>query len=516
MLYVFPLILSIFLSLLLTFLIKKLALKLNLVDKADLNRKFQRKGIPLAGAWSIFLSLTIVSLIYFKYLVQGDLNVYHWLGVFLASLLIMIGGTLDDRYKLKAFYQLLFPLIAIVIILLAGVEISQLSPPFDGLLSLKFWSYLKYLFIVLWLLAMMYSTKLLDGIDGLVGGLGAISAIIIFLFTSLTNYYQADIAFFSLVLFGASLGFLAYNFSPAKIYLGEGGSLLIGFLLGLISIISGAKIAIALLIMGLPLLDLFWTIVRRLIAKKNPFKYADRMHLHHRLLDFGFSHKQICLLYYAITFIFGISALFLQTRGKIYALLILFILMFCIIIFFYYLTKKPKLLFHICCAPCASYISLNHLKKKYDLTWYFDNSNLSSLSEYEKRLNLVKQVALENDIKLITAPYNNQIWLESVKDRKQDKEKGQRCQICYSQRLKSTYDLAHKENYNYFASSLIISPYKDREKIREISEALVKDKKTSFLDFDLDLNDISKKSIKLAKDNDWYCQNFCGCCYSLN
>jgi UDP-GlcNAc:undecaprenyl-phosphate/decaprenyl-phosphate GlcNAc-1-phosphate transferase len=514
MLYVFPLILSIFLSLVFTIVIKEIALRYKLVDKADLNRKFQKKAIPLAGGWAIFLSVSIVSLIYFRNLIVGDLNIYHWLGVFLASLLIMIGGTLDDRYKLKPLYQFIFPIIAIGIILLAGVEISHLSDPFDSLLSLKFWSVLKYLFVVLWLLAMVYSTKLLDGIDGLVSGLGLIAAVIIFLFTSLTNYYQADIAFFSIVFLGASLGFLIFNFSPAKIYLGEGGSLLIGFLLGIISIISGSKIAIALLIMGLPLLDLFWTVIRRLLSKKNPFKYADRMHLHHRLLDLGLSHKQICLLYYSIAFIFGISALFLQTRGKIYALLMLILLMFIIIIFFYYLTKKPKLLFHVCCAPCASYISLNYLKKKYDLSWYFDNSNLVSFEEYEKRLNLVKQVALENNIKLIIAPYNNKIWQDSVKGRETDLEKGKRCHICYQQRLKNAYQLAKDEKYDYFASSLIISPYKDREKIKEIGQGLVRDEKPKFLDLNLDFNDIFKKSIKLAKDNNWYCQKFCGCKYS--
>ncbi len=515
MFYLIPLILSISLSLFFTFLIKEIALKYDLVDKADLSRKFQKKEVPLAGAWSIFLSLSLVSLIYFKYLVQGNLNIYHWLGVFLASLLIMIGGTLDDRYKLKPFQQLFFPLIAIIIILLSGVEISQLSAPFDNLLSFKSWSILKHIFIAFWLLAMIYSTKLLDGIDGLVSGLGAIAAIIIFLFTSLTNYYQGDIAFFSLILFGASLGFLVYNFFPAKIYLGEGGSLLIGFLLGIISIISGAKIAIALLIMGLPLLDLFWTIIRRLAMRKNPFKYADRMHLHHRLLDFGLSHRQVCLLYYSLAFVFGISALFLQTRGKIYALLILLLLMLLIIIFFYYLTRKPKLLFHICCAPCASYLSLNYLKKKYDLTWYFDNSNLVSLEEYRKRLALVKQIALDNNIKLVVAPYNNLTWLAGIKGREKDEERGRRCYICYRQRLKNTYDLALKEGFDYFATSLIVSPYKDRKKISEIGKALGGGGKVKFLNLNLDFNDLSRKSIKLAKDNAWYCQRFCGCRFSL-
>lgn len=515
MFYLSPLLIVISLSFVFTIIIKKIAIRLNLIDKADWQRKFQKKGIPLAGAWSIFLSLSIVSLLYYQHLIQGNLNIYHWLGVFLASLLIMIGGTLDDLYKLKSSYQLIFPILAIIIVLLFGVEISQLSSPFDSLHSWSTWPYLKHLFVIIWLLAMMYSTKLLDGIDGLVSGLGIIASLVIFLFTSLTNYYQADIAFFSLLLFGASLGFLFFNFSPAKIYLGEGGSLLIGFLLGIISIISGSKIAIALLIMGIPLIDLAWTIIRRLALKKNPFKYADKMHLHHRMLDFGLSHRQICLLYYSLAFIFGFSALFLQTSGKIYSLLLLLLIMFFIIIFFYYITKKKKLLLHICCAPCAAFLSINYLKKKYDLTWYFDNSNLISLQEYEKRLNLVKQVALDNDIKLIVAPYDNKKWAEKTKGRENDKERGKRCHICYSQRLKNTYQLALKDKYDYFASSLIVSPYKDREALKLIAKQLVlKNEPTKFLELDFDLEELYRKSIKLAKDNNWYCQRFCGCQYS--
>jgi UDP-N-acetylmuramyl pentapeptide phosphotransferase/UDP-N-acetylglucosamine-1-phosphate transferase len=196
------------------------------------------------------------------------------------------------------------------------------------------------LLIFFWLLGMMYTTKLLDGVDGLVSGISGIGGIIIFLFTMTTKYYQPDIGLASLVFAGACLGFLILNWHPAKIFLGEGGSLLLGYLLGILAIISGGKIAIALLIMGIPILDACWTIIRRIIVGKNPFYHADKKHLHFRFLDLGLSQKQTVLTYYFLAFIFGISALFLQSKGKIIALSGLILIMFFLITGLNFLLKK--------------------------------------------------------------------------------------------------------------------------------------------------------------------------------
>jgi UDP-N-acetylmuramyl pentapeptide phosphotransferase/UDP-N-acetylglucosamine-1-phosphate transferase len=219
----------------------------------------------------------------------------------------------------------------------------------------------------------MYTTKLLDGVDGLVSGLGLIGSLVIFLFTSTTQYSQPDIAVAALIFSGACLGFLVLNFNPAKIFLGEGGSLFIGYVLGVLAIISGGKIAIALLIMGLPILDVFWTIARRLLKGKNPFRFADRQHLHHRLLDLGLSPRQTVAVFYVFAAVFGLSGLFLQSRGKLLALIILLGLMLLLIIFFSWWEKarRPRLLFHICCAPCASYSTQEKLMPHYRVTWYF-------------------------------------------------------------------------------------------------------------------------------------------------
>ena len=163
---------------------------------------------------------------------------------------------------------------------------------------------------------MIYTTKFLDGLDGLVSGIGTLGALILFIVSLFWDVPMSATSVLCLILAGALLGFLKYNFYPAKIFLGEAGSTFIGFMLGVLAIISGAKIATALLIMGIPVLDVIWVIIRRLISHKH-FYAGDRKHFHFRLLDAGLSHRQAVLFLYALTLIFGSSSLFLQSQDKI-------------------------------------------------------------------------------------------------------------------------------------------------------------------------------------------------------
>jgi UDP-N-acetylmuramyl pentapeptide phosphotransferase/UDP-N-acetylglucosamine-1-phosphate transferase len=169
-----------------------------------------------------------------------------------------------------------------------------------------------------------------------------VGSIVIFLFTLTTDYYQPDIGLAALILAAACLGFLVFNWHPASIFLGDGGSLFLGFALGVLSIISGSKIAIALLVMGLPVLDVAWTILRRLASGKNPFRISDRKHLHFRLLDLGIGYRKTVLLFYALAAAFGVSALFLQSLGKFIALLLLIILMFSLIVILNQIDKRKN------------------------------------------------------------------------------------------------------------------------------------------------------------------------------
>ena len=183
---------------------------------------------------------------------------------------------------------------------------------------------------------------LLDGLDGLVSGIGAIGAIILFIVSLFWDVPQSGTSILALILAGSCLGFLIYNWHPARIFLGESGSVFIGFMLGILAIISGAKIATALLIMGIPLLDVAWIVLRRIFVEhKSPFQ-GDRKHLHFRLLDVGFSQRQAVLFLYALTLIFGLSSLFLQSQYKIVALGILILVMLILAIALVMVYKKKK------------------------------------------------------------------------------------------------------------------------------------------------------------------------------
>ena len=333
-------VITLFLSATLTFLVMKLANKLKIVDKPDEERKIHAREIPLLGGLAVFAAFFIILYFIHDKLLTGNLLPRHWLGFFIGGAWLMLGGFLDDKYNLKPNQQIVWPILAIASVIIGGVEIEKITNPFGGFIYL---GAVSSALIALWLLGMMYTTKLLDGLDGLVGGMTAIGAMIIFLFTMSEKYYQPDIALAALILAAACLGFLLFNWYPAKIFLGEGGSLFLGFSLGVLAVISGGKIAIALLVMGLPILDVVWTILRRLAAGKNPFKFADRKHLHFRLLNMGLSVKKSVLFFYAVSIIFGLAGLFLQSRGKILALALLLAIMILIVMFFAYLDRKNKI-----------------------------------------------------------------------------------------------------------------------------------------------------------------------------
>lgn len=317
------------LAVLLTALTIKLARKLIIIDKPDAERKLHEKETPLLGGLAVFFVFFAVAYFAREKLLAGNLELHHWLGVFIGACFLILGGILDDKYNLKPSRQVIFPVLAVLSVIVGGVGMEKITNPFGGFIFLGF---LSPLLISLWLMGMMYTTKLLDGVDGLVTGVTAIGAFIIFLFTMTAKYYQPDIGLAALILAASCLGFLIFNWSPAKIFLGEGGSLLLGFILGVLAIISGGKIAIALLVLGIPIMDVAWTIIRRLAAGRNPFKFADRGHLHFRLIDAGLTPRKTVLVFYFFSAAFGLSALFLQSKGKLFALCVLVVIMLAVVI----------------------------------------------------------------------------------------------------------------------------------------------------------------------------------------
>ncbi|MFH1142413.1 MAG: MraY family glycosyltransferase, partial [Candidatus Uhrbacteria bacterium] len=284
------------------------AKKHDLVDQPDEERKVHDRAVPRIGGLAIFISLSLVLLVLLDIsdvLTAGAIDLAHYIGFLLGGAVLMIGGYLDDRYNVPPNISILFPIVAALMVTGFGVEIEKLTNPFGGVIYLAPW--ISDLIVFIWLMGVMYTTKLLDGLDGLSTGVSAIGTIMIMLLSLSVAYYQPDVALLSFVAVGALLGFLLWNWHPAKVFLGEGGSTYVGFMLGTLAVISGGKLATALLVIGIPMFDVMWVIVRRYRAGglRQIFK-GDRLHLHHRLFDLGWTQRRVVLFYYLIATVFGV------------------------------------------------------------------------------------------------------------------------------------------------------------------------------------------------------------------
>lgn len=299
-------------------------------------RKKQARPIPLLGGLAIIVATWVTWLVLWRggYLADEIVTLKQILSVSVAGGILAVGGVIDDRWHLSARRQIWWVIVAVAIVVAGGIGVTFITNPFGGILDLTAiqWTLVRWhdvpyhltlwadLFTFVWLLGASYTTKILDGLDGLVSGLGIIGGMIVFLLTLRPEVHQAGVGMIALSLVGASAGFLYWNWHPAKVYLGEAGSLYIGFMLGVVSIISGGKIATALLILGLPILDLLWVMIQRVRNRRSPFTSADRFHLHFRLLDAGFSVRQSVLIIFSLVTVFGVSTLYVHGAMKVVVL----------------------------------------------------------------------------------------------------------------------------------------------------------------------------------------------------
>ncbi len=287
-------------------------------------RKIHARPMVLVGGVAIAVSFSLViwaaTFIAPTYVPQ--LPAMQWQALIFASLVLFFVGIIDDRFGLPPAVQLVGPLVATAIVVLAGIQIHSVTRPLGGIILFSAGSGVTIFLTSVWLLAMMYGTKLLDGLDGLTTGLSGIGAVMIFALTQTAQFFEPRLGFASLVFAGCCAGFLFFNFYPARAFLGEGGSLFLGFVLAVLSILSGSKIATALLVMGLAVFDVIRLILVRMSHGKTPFA-ADQRHLHHLLLRSGVSHRKAVLLYYVCGIACGLLALFLPTVGKILLLIAL-------------------------------------------------------------------------------------------------------------------------------------------------------------------------------------------------
>jgi len=309
-----------------TVFVKHFAIAHKLIDEPGLlKRKIHKTAVAKMGGLGIFIAFFVVLglfLLFTPDLTSGRITLMHYLGMFVGGSFLMIGGYLDDRYDLPPNASIIAPLLATLSLIAFGINVEKLTNPFGGILYLS--ALQSGVLIFLWLMVVMYTTKFLDGLDGLATSVSSIGLFMILLLSLTIAYYQPDVAILSAIACSACIGFLFWNFHPASIFLGEGGSTFIGFLLGTLAIISGGKLATALLVLGIPLFDVVWIMFRRFKTGgiKQIFK-ADKKHLHHRLLDLGLSQKQIMYVYVLIASAFGATTIFLQSQQKLIALLLL-------------------------------------------------------------------------------------------------------------------------------------------------------------------------------------------------
>ncbi len=290
----------------------------------------KRDPIPYYGGVAIFLAF-LVCIFLFVPLSKALIS------IILGGLLIVLVGFFDDFYSLSPWVRLLVQFLACILISLGGVGILSINLPFFGTLDFTFWSFngvflASALFTIVWVMSIVNTMNFVDGVSGLSSGVSFIAGLTLF-FLSVNPVINDDlasqvpVATMSLIVAMISLAFLIFDFPKPKILMGDTGSTFLGFLVATLAIFSGGKVATAFLVLGLPILDMLWVILRRFFSGQKVWK-GDLKHLHHRLLDFGLSERKVVGLYLAITAVFGFGAVLLvSSQQKFFMILALTIMM---------------------------------------------------------------------------------------------------------------------------------------------------------------------------------------------
>ncbi len=309
--------------------------RLKLMDK-PWRYGLKRKPIPYFGGLIIFLAFAVSVLIF----VKMDA---HLIGLLVGGFLIAGISFLDDLYGLSPWIRLGVQILAAIVLVIAGIGIHSISNPLGPVISLDQYflnfsidrlyqiSVLSALFTILWVVAIVNTMNWLDGLNGLPSGVTVIAALTLFLLSIKPGIHydtslQVPVAIISIILFAVALAFWLFDFHPAKILMGDTGSMFLGFLLASLAIFSGGKVATAFLVLGFPILDAIWVIIRRIVTRKSPLQ-GDLKHLHHRLLEVGLSERKALYLIYGLCAVFGGIAVFLEGIQKVYAIAVMLVLM---------------------------------------------------------------------------------------------------------------------------------------------------------------------------------------------
>ncbi len=299
--------------------VKDLAIKLGALDAPD-DRKVHTRPIPRMGGLAIYAGFVLA--------VLASMHVSREImGLLVGGTVILIVGIIDDLKPLPARVKLLGQIVAAAVLVMFDIRIEWLTNPFGEMLYVD---YLAIPLTIIWVVSLTNTVNLIDGLDGLAAGVSTIAAVTILLVALQLNF--VTVAILTAALAGSAFGFLQHNFNPAKIFMGDTGSMFLGYMLAAISILGAVKSAatIALIVpivaLGLPILDTAFAIIRRYMSGRPIFK-PDKGHLHHRLLEMGLTQKQAVLLMYVISGCLGLSAIALTEVNKSFGILIILVLL---------------------------------------------------------------------------------------------------------------------------------------------------------------------------------------------
>ncbi len=317
--------------------VKKLAIRLKAVDVPKSARKIHHTTMPRMGGLAIFIAFVFCVVIFIP--LRKEV-----IGLLLGSTFIVAMGILDDIKELSSKVKLAGQVVAAVILYASGVKIEWLTSPFGGMLYMGHFS---FFLTVFWIVGITNTINFIDGLDGLASGVSSIISFTILVIAIRDGNHA--VALMMAAVMGGTLGFLPYNFNPAKIFMGDTGSLFLGYILAGVSVMGAYKNATILLTfsifaLGLPIFDTAFAIIRRFVHGK-PIMEADRGHMHHRLLDMGFSQRQAVVILYLISASFGVIAILLDylDQSRVWTMIAsgLF-LIFVIIIIYVLIAKNTK------------------------------------------------------------------------------------------------------------------------------------------------------------------------------
>ncbi|MBQ7624465.1 MAG: undecaprenyl/decaprenyl-phosphate alpha-N-acetylglucosaminyl 1-phosphate transferase [Clostridia bacterium] len=295
------------------------AFKVNAVDVPKDGRRMHTTPIPRIGGLAIFIAF-IVAVLAFG-IIDKQLK-----AILLGSLVIVVIGVIDDIVTLPALIKLLGQIVAALIPVLSGVRIESFTNPLShsGIVSLGAFS---IPITVIWIVAIVNAVNFIDGLDGLACGVSCISSVTMFIVAAILG--EPSIAFVMAALAGACLGFLPFNFNPAKIFMGDTGAMFLGFILATVSVQGLFKMyalisfAVPFIALAIPIADMLFAVIRRVMHGKSPFS-ADRGHIHHKLIDMGFNQKQSVLILYCLSAILGVISVMLTKTGEEKSIIVAF------------------------------------------------------------------------------------------------------------------------------------------------------------------------------------------------